>query len=336
MAETTKAKKGQPRKRSTAARKRLRRGEARGLEPAESAIPIDSPEIAPIVAALERTGGRAIAAYREPLTAKPLVVAMLAIATIEPTPFQRELSPTHAKRLAEKIEEVGAFLDPIIGVLDDDGKFWTPNGRHRLAAARSLGLRAIPALVAADAKLAFKILALNTEKAHNLRDRSLEVIRMARALAEREPKSAESDWMAEFESPVFLTLGMLYEENGRFSGGAYQSMLKKVDRFEGDKKLGASLRGREGAAARLAEIDREVARIVKELAAKGFRSPYLKTYVVARLNPVRWVKLKKGDTKPPMALGEALTRMARAAKGFDAGSVKQSDLAMVAAVAPEE
>jgi ParB family chromosome partitioning protein len=275
-----------PRKRSTAARKRIRRREARGLGPAESALSLEESEAAPIVAALERSGGRAIAAYREPLTAKPLVVAMLAIGPVEPTPFQRELSPTHTKRLAEKIEEVGAFLDPIIGVVDDEGRFWTPNGRHRLAAARALGLRAIPALVAADPKLAFKILALNTEKAHNLRDRSLEVIRMAQALAEREPGSREADWTAEFESPVFLTLGLLYEENGRFSGGAYQSMLKKVDRFESEKRLGASLRAREGLAARLAQIDARIAKIVQELAKRGFRSPYLKTYVVARLNPV--------------------------------------------------
>ena len=336
MAEKSKRKRGQSPKRSTAARKRIRRREARGLEPGESTLPLDEKDVAPIVAALEKSGGRAIAAYREPLTSKPLVIAMLAIGSVEPTPFQRELSPTHTKRLAEKIEEVGAFLDPIIGVVDDEGRFWTPNGRHRLAAARALGLRAIPALVAADPKLAFKILALNTEKAHNLRDRSLEVIRMARALAEREPGSRETDWTAEFESPVFLTLGLLYEENGRFSGGAYQSMLKKVDRFDGEKKLAAGLRAREGYAARLAEIDANVARIVKDLASRGFRSPYLKAYVVARLNPVRWVKPKKGDTKPPMPLAEALTRMARAAKSFDPGSVKQSDLAMVAAVAPEE
>jgi ParB family chromosome partitioning protein len=53
--------------------------------------------------------------------------------------------------------------------------------------ARCLGLRQLTALVSPDESLAFRILALNTEKAHNLKDRSLEVIRMARELARRHP-----------------------------------------------------------------------------------------------------------------------------------------------------
>jgi len=77
---------------------------------------------------------------------------------------------------------------------------WTPNGRHRLAAAKVLGLRQITALISPDETLAYRILALNTEKAHNLRDRSLEVIRMARSLAERQSQAKESQFTAEFEA----------------------------------------------------------------------------------------------------------------------------------------
>ena len=69
-------------------------------------------------------------------------------------------------------------------------------------------------------------------------------------------------------------------------------------------------------AARLLEVDTQVKRIVAELTAKGFKSPYLRNYVVARINPVRFHKAKKGDTKPPMPIAEALTRMAAAAKKF--------------------
>ena len=64
-----------------------------------------------------------------------------------------------------------------------DAGYWTPNGNHRLQALKKLGYRAVTALVVPDADIAFKILALNTEKAHNLREKSLETIRMARALA---------------------------------------------------------------------------------------------------------------------------------------------------------
>jgi ParB family chromosome partitioning protein len=288
-----------------------------------------------VIAKIRAAGGSVSGAYRDPLSGKPLVLASLPLACVEPTPFQRELSPTHTKRLALKIEESGSFLDPIITVPSPADGFWTPNGRHRLAAARSLGLRAITALVSPDEALAFKILALNTEKAHNLRDRSLEVIRMAREIASRDPKARESDYAAEFESPALVTLGILYEEVKRFSGGAYHPMLRKVERFDPARTLRASLRQREGWASRLKQIDERVAEIVKALQARGFKSPYLKAFAVARINPVRWIRLKKGDTSPAMPIGEALTRMARSAKDFNVDSVKQADLALVAAVAAD-
>ena len=322
------------RKKPASARKRLTPSrEARGIAPADAPLPLDAPELAPLLESVRKAGGAALGAYREPLSGKPLLLAALPRDAVEPTPFQRDLSPTHAKRLAQKIAESGAFLDPIIAVRAKGGGFWTPNGRHRLAAAKVLGLREVTALVSLDEELAFRILALNTEKAHNLRDRSLEVIRMARALAKQDGKARESSYADQFEGPELLTLGIVYEHEPRFAGGAYAPFLKKLDRF-GDGALAATLRERAGFAARLREIDAAVKEIVKQLAARGFRSPYLRSFVVARINPVRFHKLKKGE-KPPMPVGAALTRMAAAAKRFDVGSVRERDLALVAAVAPE-
>jgi ParB family chromosome partitioning protein len=211
---------------------------------------------------------------------------------------------------------------------------WTPNGRHRLAAAKVLGLKQITALVSPDEALAFRILALNTEKAHNLKDRSLEVIRMARALVKREPRAKESDYAAQFESPEFLTLGVLYADDSRFAGAAYSPFLRKVDRFQ-DRTLAVTLREREGYASRLRAIDTQLRKIVKTLEARGFKSPYLRTFVVARINPVRFHRAKSGDKKPAMPIAAALTRMAAAAQGFRVESVRQGDLALVAAVASE-
>jgi ParB family chromosome partitioning protein len=287
------------------------------------------------VAAVEAAGGAPLGGYHEPLAGRALLLASLPLEAIEPTPFQRDLSPTHVKRLAGKIEESGSFLDPLIVVRGAKGAFWTPNGRHRLAAAKVLGLRQITALISPDEGLAFRILALNTEKAHNLRDRSLEVIRMARELAKRQPSASEASFAAEFEGPELLTLGIVYEKEGRFAGGAYAPLLRKVDRFA-SRSLAASLREREGFAARLLEIDVQVKRILEALRARGFQSPYLRSYVVARLNPVRFVRPKKGETKPPMPLGAALTRMAASARKFDATTVRERDLALVAAVAPSD
>jgi ParB family transcriptional regulator, chromosome partitioning protein len=322
--------------RRAAGRRRIApRKEKRGLDAAQIVLAPDAPEVAALADEVRAGGGAPIGAYREPFSGRAVLLAALPVESVEPTPFQRDLSPTHAKRLAAKIEEAGSFLDPLIVVRGADGRLWTPNGRHRLAAAKILGLKQITALVSPDEDLAFRILALNTEKAHNLRDKSLEVVRMAQNLAKRRPNAKETEFAAEFEAPELLTLGLIYERNGRFGGGAYSPLLKKVDRFS-DRTLAVSLRNRKDYAARIVEIEVQVKRIIEGLQKRGFKSPYLRSYVVARINPVRFHKIKKGQTKPPMPIGEALTRMSAAAKKFNLESVKAADLALVAAVAGGE
>src|SRR6267378_1259796 len=333
-AMATRSERAGTRGRSNAARG-ARRGrlapgkQARGLDAAQVAIAIDDPAVAQLAALVREAGGAPIGAYHEPLGGRTLLLASVPLNAVQPTPFQRDLSPTHAKRLAVKIDETAAFLDPLIVVRGEDGRLWTPNGRHRLAAAKVLGLKQITVLISPYESLAYRILALNTEKAHNLRDRSLEVIRMARSLAKRHSTSKESQYTAEFEAAELLTLGIVYEKTSRFAGGAYSSFLKKVDRFS-DRTLAASLREREGFASRLVEIEAQTKRIIQTLQKRGFKSPYLRNYVVARINPVRFHKTRKGDTQPPMPIAQALTRMAAAARNFNLGSVSNSDLAWVA------
>lgn len=302
----------------------------RGLAAADVALPMDHAEISMVVELVRKAGGAPLGAYREPLGGRPLLLASLPFAAVQPTPFQRDLSPTHAKRLAGAIEATAAFLDPLIVVRGQDGRFWTPNGRHRLAAAKVLGLKQITVLISPDESLSYRILALNTEKAHNLKDKSLEVVRMARNLAKREPTRTEASLAAEFEAAELLTLGLVYEKNLRFGGGAYSPVLKKVDRLT-TKPLPAALRERTAYASRLQQIDNEVKRIVAELQARGMKSPYLRSYVVARINPVRFHKMKAGDKRPAMPIAQALLRMVAAAKKFDLGKVNMSDLAFVAA-----
>jgi ParB family transcriptional regulator, chromosome partitioning protein len=327
----TRSKASRPAQRSaTRGRGRLAPGKtARGLEAAEVAVALDDPSIAALAALVKEAGGAPIGAYREPLGGRALLLASVPLGAVQPTPFQRDLSPTHAKRLATKIDETAAFLDPLIVVRGEDGRLWTPNGRHRLAAGKVLGLKQITALISPDESLAYRILALNTEKAHNLKDRSLEVIRMARNLAKRRGRERENTFAAEFESAELLTLGMVYERAPRFAGGAYSSFLKKIDRFS-ERSLEASLGQREGYAARLIEIDTRVKALIAALQTRGFKSPYLRNYVVARINPVRFHKAKKGSDAAAMPIAQALTRMAAAARGFNLGSVSNSDLAWVA------
>jgi ParB family transcriptional regulator, chromosome partitioning protein len=307
---------------------------ARGPEPRESLLDRDGKEISDLVAQVEKQGGAIVGAYRDPFAAEPLVLASLPLKRVVATPFQRDLSKTHATRLADAIGAAGLFLDPVIAVPSSDG-FWSPNGRHRLEAARRLGMRSVTVLLVPDEKLAFRILALNTEKAHNLRDRSLEVIRMARQLAKEQPRSKESEHAVTFESPAFLTLGNAYAQRSRFAGSSYQTILNKVDRFL-DSTLSAALRQREQWAVRIMDIDDRVAAHVKTMQAMGMKSPYLRAVVVARINPVRFAPpSRKKDAAPPMPMAEALTKMAANVRKFDPKSVRPGDLALVAALAPE-
>ena len=313
-----------------------RRGpaEPRGPEPGESAIDVGDRAVAELAERVRKEGGAVLATYKDPYAGEPLMLASLPLRAVEPTPFQRDLSRTHAERLAGAIGAAGLFLDPVIAVPGAE-TFWSPNGRHRLAAAKQLGLRSVTALLVGDTALAYRILALNTEKAHNLKDKSLEVIRMARSLAEEQPRSAEKDHATSFEEAYLLTVGIAYETKSRFGGSVYTSMLRRVDRFL-DVSLPKALRQREQWAQRLMDIDERVGVQVKTLQEMGFKSPYLRQLVVARINPVRWIPLKRGETKPPMPLAEALTRMTANVRKFDARSVRAQDLALVAAVAPSE
>ena len=59
---------------------------------------------------------------------------------------------------------------------------------------------------------------------------------------------------------------------------------------------------------------------MKALQAKGFKSPYLKAFVVARVNPLRFMK-----TMPPF--DEALDDILKKAAGFNVERVKQEDIA---------
>jgi len=208
------------------ARRRPRKAKpgTKGLLPEECQITQPEGAAAEVVAIIEKSGGCVVGSYKEPLGGHPVLLSILPIDVVEPTPFQRDLSDTHHKRLADVINKSARFLDPIIAVTAPDGNgFWTPNGRHRLAAMRRLGAKAISALVLIDREIAWQILALNTEKAHNLKERSLEVIRIYRGLLDEDASRPESSFAFYLDEPSLVTLGICYERVPRFGGGVYHS-----------------------------------------------------------------------------------------------------------------
>jgi ParB family chromosome partitioning protein len=308
-----------------------------GLAPGEVAGGSPPDDVQALRAQIEADGGAVLSAYREPYGATWILFASLPIERVAPTPFQREISKAHAERLEKVITKLERFLDPLIAVRALDG-YWTPNGMHRLEALRRLGAKAVTALVLPDPAIAYRILALNTEKAHNLKDKSLEVIRMARELGESSKTSGrpESDWAFEFEDPSYLTLGLCYEENTRFSGGAYHSVLRRCEEFS-EAPIGRALTERKKHAEKLLALDERVAEIVQELRAAGLQSAYLKPFVVARLNPLRFVKAAKPGQKAPRAdFDGTLDKMLASARKFDATKVRPQDLAAMGGAPAEE
>jgi ParB family chromosome partitioning protein len=302
------------------ARRRPRKAKAgtRGLTPMECRLDVLLPDDQKVKTRIEDEGGMVLGCYSDPLGKNPLLLAILPIDRIEPTPFQRDLSQTHHRRLADVIDRTGLFLDPVIAVTAPGKGFWTPNGRHRLEAMRRLGARAITALVVPKREIAWQILALNTEKAHNLRDKSLEVIRIFRNLIEESASKAEKEFSYYLEEASFVTMGLCYEKNPRFSGGVYNSFVRRLTDFS-EESLSKTLKTHEKHADMLLELDAQVAEVVKKLKAKGFVSPYLKTFVVARSNPLRFMK------EPP-ELEDLLKTIRGKVERFNVDRIKQEDI----------
>lgn len=288
-----------------------------GLTALETAA-VDDGRIRSLTEKIRSDGGSVIGVYREPFGSTPALFAALPIDRVEPTPYQRDPSDPHVKRLMNVVETLGRFLDPIIAVPHRDG-YVTPNGNHRLQAMRKLGARAVIALVVPDPEVAFKILALNTEKAHNLKEKSLETIRMLRALAEEQPSRAEREFAFEFEQPSYLTLGAAYEQRPRLSGGAYQSVLRRIDDFI-DDKVARALKERSRRGDLILAVDDQVGAIVDKLKKRGFTSPYLRPFVVARINPIRF------STSTEFDFDDVIGRMQKNAGKFNVEKIRQEDV----------
>ncbi|GKS56522.1 hypothetical protein YTPLAS18_00490 [Nitrospira sp.] len=309
-----------------ARRRRKPAGASVGLAPSELQAASPSGEAADLHREVEQNGGKVLTVYREPYGGRWLLFAGLPIDLVAATPYQRNLSDTHVRKLEAVIGKLGRFLDPIIAVragrhAEGGVKYWTPNGHHRLSAMKTLGAKSITAILVPEESAAYQILALNTEKAHNLREKSLEVIRMYKELA-RLDEASEETYALEFEEPSLITMGLCYEERPRFSGGAYHPVLKRVETFC-KESMHRAIKQREQRARTVMELDDLVVKQVEALKAKGLTSPYLKSFVVARVNPIRF----RPKDAPPPNFDETFDKMMKSAEKFDAGKIKVEDVA---------
>jgi len=117
-----------------------------------------------------------------------------------------------------------------------------------------------------------------------------------------------------------VKLGLCYQQNGRFSGGVYHPVLKRCDKLL-SVKLPKALETRRARAEKLLELNDLVNAAVKSLKERGMESPYLKAFIVARINPLRFQR------KPTADFDETIDKMIGSAKRFDAGKIRADQIA---------
>ena len=81
---------------------------------------------------------------------------------------------------------------------------------------------------------------------------------------------------------------------------------------------------------KLLELNDLVNEAVASLKSKGMESPYLKAFVVARINPLRFQR------KPTADFDETIDKMLASARKFDAGRIRSDQVARTGGPPPSE
>jgi ParB family chromosome partitioning protein len=208
------------------------------------------------------------------------------MAKLEVISHQRKASDAHVKRVMDSVDRVG-FLAPVVVVERDGGGYLIIDGQHRFLAAKELGLRRIPAVIA-PRDVARRMLTLNVEKEPNIRERSAVALSIYRELVDAEPGMTEDD--PEVADAVqqahYVTLGLAYAASGRLAGSQFEPILRKCDGFM-DVPLADSLPVREARAGRVVEAHRLVRAVSDKLKEIGAWHEFAGAQITSYANPLK-------------------------------------------------
>jgi ParB family transcriptional regulator, chromosome partitioning protein len=226
-------------------------------------------------------------AFKEPSTRRTLTFAVLPTAKLHVISHQRKASDAHVKRVMGSVDRVG-FLAPVVVVERDGGAgYLIIDGQHRFLAAKELGLRRIPAVIAPP-DVARRMLTLNVEKEPNIRERSAVALSIYRELVDAEPAMPEDD--PEVADAVhqahYVTLGLAYAESGRLAGSQFEPILRKCDGFM-DVPLSESLPVREARAGRVVDAHRLVRAVTDRLKEIGAWHEFAGAQIISYANPLK-------------------------------------------------
>jgi ParB family chromosome partitioning protein len=225
-------------------------------------------------------------AFRDPAKRRGLHFDVLPMAKLEVISHQRKASDAHVKRVMDSVDRVG-FLAPVVVVERDGGGYLIIDGQHRFLAAKELGLRRIPAVIA-PRDVARRMLTLNVEKEPNIRERSAVALSIYRELVDAEPGMTEDD--PEVADAVqqahYVTLGLAYAASGRLAGSQFEPILRKCDGFM-DAPLTESLPVREARAGRVVEAHRLVRAVSDKLKEIGAWHEFAGAQIISYANPLK-------------------------------------------------
>jgi len=226
-------------------------------------------------------------AFRDPAKRRGLHFDVLPMAKLEVISHQRKASDAHVKRVMDSVNRVG-FLAPVVVVeRDGGGGYLIIDGQHRYLAAKELGLRRIPAVIAPP-DVARRMLTLNVEKEPNIRERSAVALSIYRELVDAEPDMPEDD--PEVADAVqqahYVTLGLAYAASGRLAGSQFEPILRKCDGFM-DAPLAESLPVREARAGRVVEAHRLVRAVSDKLKEIGAWHEFAGAQIISYANPLK-------------------------------------------------
>jgi ParB family chromosome partitioning protein len=234
-----------------------------------------------------QTGSEARLEFKDPANRRDLTFAVLPIADVDVISHQRKASETHVKRLIDSVERIG-FLAPLVVVeREDGGGYLVIDGQHRLLAAKELGLRRVPAVIAPQSA-ARRMLTLNVEKEPNIRERSAVALSLYRELVETQPKWPEdhAEVVDSIQQAHYVTLGLAYAESGRLAGSAFEPILRKCDSFM-DQPLSECLPIRESRGSRVVEAHGLVRSVTNQLKELGAWHEYVGAQIISYANPLK-------------------------------------------------
>lgn len=228
--------------------------------------------------------GLKVGEIREPLYGYLQEFVVAPIENVKVIEIQRKPSPYHIRRLALSIKKIG-FITPPIAVRSGDG-YTIVDGQHRFLAAKELGIKKLPLIVIPE-KYAHDLMELNIEKQMSLREKSYVALNVYRMYLSEEPNISEDDVkiLDSIEYSYYITLGIAYEREQRLFGSAYESLLRRLDRFL-SLPLKMAVKKREERAQIILETDALTKQAVEKVKEIGISHPFLHKEVVSYCNPI--------------------------------------------------